>query len=327
MISSDLGFHGFSAETWTNLLSLVGYNHPAYSRRRPTLVIVEDADGAAIAAFRTDRGALRLAHYRGRDELAQLCWEQGCRNAIVVQEGALETLAERAASQMPLAGSYIQQWLAVFAALRRAEDEGTIHYWPPRPALPVPRTGMVERAIDLVLPRGTAAVLAAWEAGRLWTAVALRRRDSEIDTIAGPGTIQQWTGPLSGDHRRDHRAIRQAVDANLAPMHLGLYALRHDLERLLRASEPGAWLQAVALRELVLNPAPPYAGIALGADAARAVAHTTRGFLGGLDLFAHVEPLVSRAREHLGQASSMTHLLGFNPLERLAERLQRGDRE
>lgn len=327
MISADVVFEGFGAQTWLRLLTLLGYQHPVQSRHAPVLVVVEDADGAAIAAFRTDTGIVAASDYRGRAHVGEMCRSEGCARAVIVQEGALETLAERAAAAFPLDGHYLAQWLRIFGALQQARSEGTIAYWPARRTLPVPTPAMVERALDLVLPDNSAAVAVTWERGQLHTAVAIRRRGGLIDAVVGPRSIEAWTGPLSGDYRRDHRMITRAVHRRLAPVHVGLFATHQELTQLLRASDPGAWFKATALREVILDPAPPYAGVALGADGARAVASTTRKFLGGLDVFASVEPLLSQARERLAETSSITSLLGFNPLERLAERLKQADQD
>lgn len=327
MISEDLSFHGFGAQSWMRLLTLLGYRSPSYDSRRPTLVIVENADGEGLAAFRTDSGCVPIGRYRGRQSLGDLCRAEGCRQAVVIQEGALDTLAERASAEFPLEGHYLSQWLSVAAALRRAEVEGTVAYHPPRRSFPLPSAAMLERAVDMLLPDDRSLVAVAWDAGSLWTGVALRRRGGQVDAMVGPRALLDWTGPLSGDYRRDHRMINRAVGRMLAPVHIGLYARRHDLEQLLRSSEPGAWLKAVALREVILDPAPRYANVALGADAARAITARTRDFLGGLDLFSGLEPLFTEARERLGQSGSVTSTLGFNPLERLAERLKRADED
>lgn len=325
MIGADVVFEGFGAEAWLRLLTTLGYQHPAHAPRKPVLVIVEDADGAAIAAFRTDSGAVPIARYRGRAHVGELCRAEGCHRAIVVQEGALETLSERAAAEFPFDGHYLAQWLHILEALQQARIEGTISHWPARRVLPVPTPNMVERALDLILPDGTAAVAVTWQDARIYTGIAIRRRGGRIDAVLGPRRIEAWTGPLSGDYRRDHRAVTRAVSRHLAPVHVGLYTTHRELSQLLRASESGAWFKAAALREVILDPSPRYAGVALGADGARAMASTARTFLGGLDLFAAVEPMLAQARERLSESASVTNLLGFNPLQRLAERLRQSD--
>jgi hypothetical protein len=337
VISNDVRFEGFDTRAWLNLLSLFGAPRTSTvhlaaedgttSTRRGTLVIVTDVAGAPCAAFCTDRGAVAIEHASELEDMAALCARFGVERAIELQEGTIEELTERAADRLALDGDYAAQWLTLLQAARELEDEGKLRFHPPRSRTPLPTPGMLRRAIDLLLPDDHALLFALWDGQEIWTALAIHRHGGEIDRIVGPELLQEWVGPLGGDFRRDQRALRRAVARALGPVHVGVFAQREHVEALLRDPTPGTWARAVALREVIISPAPPYVHMAVGADAARALGRQARTWLGGIDLFSYVAPAAEFAREHVTRIGSVTQILGFNPLQALAARLRRRQRE
>jgi hypothetical protein len=119
--------------------------------------------------------------------------------------------------------------------------------------------------------------------------------------------------------------VVEAVSHALAPVHVGIFAQKRTLEALLRASSPGVWAQAAAVRDVIVYPTPPYVAVALGADAVRGVADVTRRFLGGIDFLSAVSPLSDLVRSRVSAIASVTEILGFDPLSALATWLRRGD--
>jgi hypothetical protein len=332
VISEDFQFEGFDARDFLNLLSLFrgpGARSEADAETfesapaRGTLVLVIDELGSPCAALNTSQGAIDLPEYRGDADLAPLCERLGVERAIVLEEGAVEELTERAAQRMLFNTDYAAQWLTLFAVVRELEDEGKLRFWPPHTRVPLPTSNMLYRVLDLLLPHDHVLLLVLWDGAALWTACALHRRGAQIDRVVGPKLLLDWTGPLGGDYRRDQRAIRRAVERALGPLHLGLFAQRDAIEELLRDPSPGAWARAVALREIIISPAPRYVHLAVGADAARAAGQRARQWLGGIDVVAYLGPAAQFAREHVARIGSITQILGFNPLQALAARLRR----
>lgn len=323
MIGEGFRFEGFDADSWIGALSLFGVNRSSDSARRGALVVVVDEDGRPCASFLTHRGHVSVDAWQGTDGLDALCELHGVQRAVVLDRGAIEELTDRAAEIMPLTADYATQWLAIASATRQLENEGKLLFWPPRRHLPLPTTQMLRRALDLLLPDNHVLLLVIWEGHRPWTVIALHRRGGDIDRVVGPDLVLDWAGPLGGDLRRDYRQVRRAVSRALGPVHCGVFARRDVIERLLAQPEPGAWARAIALREVLISPAPRYVHMAVGADAARAAGKRARGFFGGLDLTSFLAPAAGFAREHIAQIGSVTHILGFNPLEALAARLRR----
>ncbi len=252
-------------------------------------------------------------------DLADLCRRYRAGRCIVLREGAAEELMERVSLRLVRGEDYAAQWLTMWRVYRELLQGGHIQIWPSTlTALPIPTSATLERSLDLILPDGRAAVVALFDRGRLWTAAALRRRHGHFDFVAGPDLIAHWTGPLGGDWRRDYRIVSDAVARAVAPVHAGVYSDVSTVRALLREPDPGRWARAVAVRDLIVHPTPPYAAVALGADAVRGVGQATARVLGGVNLLAALNPVTHYVRGRISEIASVTETLGFNPLSALA---------
>lgn len=321
MFNENFQFHGFSASAWLHLLGLLG--HQPEARSAPRLIVIEGEPGVAIAAFSTTGNVVDISEYTGAACLESLCQRHGCRGAIMLRDGLISDAVESASSQLGDNGDLLDLLLCLLTEMRTATLRGNLVQYPASRGLPTPTAAVVRRAVDHILPDNTCMVVGVWDRHSLWTGVVLRRRDGHLDLCAGPDAIAEWVGPLGGDFHRDHRSITRAVSRIVAPVHLGLYAERDQLQNLLRNPLPGAWLKSVALREVVFDPSPAYVGAALGADGARAAADHLKTLLGGFDAFQKLQPYFGAFRDQLGSLSSVTRTLGFNPLEQLANRLNK----
>lgn len=345
MISGALRFEGFDSRSWTNLVSLFAPDvvnklaregadsdapelepHERAERARGSLIVVIDDRGRVLAAFHSVYGRVAGVRYDGPDSLAALAQEHAAQRCFVLREGVMEEIGERVARRVAADDDYVAQLLVVARAVREMNEAGLLLTWPrPLANVPIPTIGMVRRALDTVLPDEHALVLVVFSGGAPWTAMALRRQDGLIDRIAGPDLVMRWTGPLGGDWRRDYRVITDAVARHVAPVHLGVFTERRTLEELLRSPDPGAWAKAVAVRDVIVHPAPPYVAVALGADAVRAVAQRSARWLGGIDALGQLAPLASFVRGRVAEVRSVNATLGFDPLQVLALWLRRAE--
>ncbi|HJL16665.1 MAG TPA: hypothetical protein RMH99_13465 [Sandaracinaceae bacterium LLY-WYZ-13_1] len=344
MISRSLRFEGFDSRSWTNLLSLFAPNvtgrletegmgdapeldHPSPGEgRRGALVVVLDDRERVLKAFHTLRGRVVGLTYPGPDRLEELAHEWGALRCVVLREGVMEEIGERVAKRVERSDDYLAQWLVVARTVREMGEAGLLLTWPrPLGDVPIPTIGMVRRALDTVLPDGRAMVMVVWNGGSPWTGVVLRRSGGAIDLVAGPDLIARWTGPLGGDWRRDYRVISDAVARAVAPVHLGIFTDLTHVRDLLRSADPGAWARAVAVRDVIVHPTPPYVAVALGADAVRAFAQQSARWLGGLDALGQLAPLASYVRGRVAEVASVTATLGFDPLAVLAQWLRRAE--
>ena len=176
---------------------------------------------------------------------------------------------------------------------------------------------MSGRAWDHLLPDGHAGVIVLFEGVELETAVVLRRRGAGLDRVLGPEVLRRMVGRLDGDLRRDPRAVREAVERELGPMAFGVFAPTTTLRELLMSRESGAWAGALARREVVLDPMPPWAAVAAGAGALHAVGRRSRDVLSTLDALGVFGPFSKRAREvgELLGSVDVRAMLGFDPLD------------
>jgi hypothetical protein len=359
MIAKDIRIEGFDARTWTNLVSLFAPNVAYRTHKAPrasdapeihagvltertrtgedqpvteprgTLFLVVTPRGRVLSARHSVRGRVKGLTYEGHGSLESLAREHGARRVLVLREGAVEEVTERATARLERHDDYGAQLLTVMRTIRDAMDTGAIHVWPrPFAGVPIPTAPLISRAMDGVLPDDHAMVLGVFSRGTLWTFAALRRSAGEIDRVIGPDVVLRWTGPLGGDFRRDHRVIADAVTTNLAPVHLGIFAEVEDLTALLRSNEPGAWARAIVSRDIIVHPTPPYVAVALAADGVRAAAKRTESWLAGtgaLEALSQLAPIASYVRGRVGEVASVTSLLGFDPLKLLAAWLERAD--
>ena len=335
MISGEIRFEGFDVGSWTNLLSLVvpGVVQPKPAPASPnpasweapsapgtgSAVVVCTKHGDILNVQHSVRGRLDAGPLRIRDTLEEsaqaLCGQLDANRCLVLREGVMEELAERLALRFNLDEGYGSQWLMLLRAVRELMDADQMALWPnPLAGIPIPSAGTLGRALDLALPSNRTAVVVLWHQREIWTAAAVRRRESGIDLVAGPDLIQRWAGPLGGDWRRDYRVVSDAVARATAPVHVGIFAEAEAFRGLLRSSASGAWATEVAVRNVILNPLPSAYGVALGADALRGVGRVSAQFLGGLDIVHTVLPWAQRVRAQLTEAATIVDVLGFDPL-------------
>lgn len=343
MISEHLRFEGFDSRSWTNLISLFAPNVVSRlqteaaesdapeaddepSARVGGLVVVLDDRDRVLKAFHTRRGHVRDLEYPGADGLAELAAHHGAARCVVLREGVVEEITERIARRMDRGDDYVAQLLICARAIREMSEAGLLLTYPRTMGnVPIPTMGMVRRALDTVLPDEHAMVVVIWNGSTPWTGMVLRRNRGAIDLVAGPDLIARWTGPLGGDWRRDYRVICEAVTETVAPVHLGLFTDLGTARELLRDYEPGTWARAVAVRDVIIHPTPPYVAVALGADAARRAAQETARWLGGIDTLGQLAPLAHYVRGRVAEIASVSRTLGFDPLELLALYLRRAE--
>lgn len=345
MIHPSLRFEGFDSRSWTNLISLFAPSviarlstegadsdapeleeHEREGRARGALVVVLDDRDRVIKALHTVHGRVEGLVWSGPAELPALAASYGARRCIAMREGVMEEIAERVARRVDRDDDYVAQWLLLARTVRELSEAGLLHTWPrPLANVPIPTSAMVERAMDTVLPEGHAMVLVVWNGSSPWTGLVLRREAGGIDLVAGPDLIARWTGPLGGDWRRDYRVVSDAVTDAVAPVHLGIFTELSTLRSLLRSSDAGAWARAVAVRDVIVHPTPPYVAVALGADAVRAVARESTRWLGGIDALAPLAPIATFVRGRVAEVASVTATLGFDPLKVLAQWLRRAE--
>jgi hypothetical protein len=324
MIDPDIRIAGFDAQSFRRLLALFTPDPNAAGAETTggLLFVVENAHGEILFAHHSKRG--RIERLPDVTDPAKLRRIYGARRCVVVREGALEELEQRTALRLSPKDDYLTQLLMVAHATREMIHAEQIRIDPdPFGSLPLPGPAMIGRALDVLLPPGRSAVLCSWDGASIDTAAAVHRGETgSIVSLIGPEWLERSVGPLGGDFRRDYRHITEAVSTSIAPVAIGIFAEARTLHALLRSPDPGAFAAAAATRDLVVHPMPPYAAVALGADALRSVAATSGRALGGVDLVTAFTP-IARALLDAVDVHTVTSILGFNPLATLSQWLAR----
>jgi hypothetical protein len=250
---------------------------------------------------------------------------------VAARFGALDEVMERFGARARRHDDATTQFLSLVGILREMTVEGSIERWPRRlSGVPVPTAAMVHVALDSVCANGHAIALGMFKDGELWTSFVARRQGGLFDVIAGPDEIRGAMGVLSGDFRRDYPHLVEAVERVYAPLSLGCFGEVGTFRDLLLDGRPGAWARAVALRDIVLAPAPLAVGLAVGFDGARFAYQSVRDLASRLDPFGFALPVLDAARRRAaGATDSVTRkkqiedILGFDPMAALRALLRR----
>lgn len=337
MIDLETRVSGFDARSWNRLITVVA---PGLASRAPheweahaasdggTLVVFFQSD-RVLTALHSRRGVVTLEDnaWPGRHGLESLARQTGSHFVIACEAGALEEFYERIGGRLALGDDDVTTLLVSVGALRELHDEGAILLWPDLvPAhVPLPSPAVVNRTVDFLLPDDRAVLVALFDHDSIDTAIIVDRRGGSIHRVLGPEVLRDLVGPLGGDFRRDYRVIRAAVERHVAPLAWGVYTTTPILHDLLRNTQPSAWAEAIATRDVVVDPMPLWLAVAAGAGVVREAAGRSRTLLSGLGVFAALTPLARRARE-FGESYGVdpSRLLGFNPLRVLSVILRQG---
>lgn len=347
MIAKDLRIIGFSSLDWQRIGGLL------LRRKTKRAFIFVDETQVVVDGFSAHRG-LQYAIEQTRaqptrfDSFLEGVQQQTADFEIFrIDHDILREVSDALGAMLvdhrnqALRRDVAQQALALWSLFRSQETLGRVQIYraesnPPR-RIPVPTATAMQRALNIVLPPQHSALLGVWGGEGLVVGCVIRRNmNGEIDLLAGPRQIHRWAGPLGGDWYRDIYWLTQQISEKVAPVHVGVHGTIEQWQRLLHPSEPrlGAWLKAVTLREIVIDPMPPYIKAALATDAMRLGLSQMRIMLRKLpkfmvpssllseepsSAFASTLDLVLAVRSQWQTLASVTKALGFNPLDILID--------
>ena len=337
MINLETRISGFDARSWNRLVTVVA---PGLASRAPNEWDAHAAsDGGTLLVFfhqtrvlralHTRRGAVEITEpWTGSEGMEALARRQGAHFVIACEAGALEEFYERIGGRLRLDDDDIATLLITLGALRELHDEGAIALWPDLipDRVPLPTAAVVHRALDFLVPDDHAVLVALFDDDSIDTAVVVDRRGGSIRRVLGPEVLRDLVGPLGGDFRRDYRTIRSAVERHIAPLAWGVFTTTPRLHDLLRSSQPSSWAEAIATRDVVIDPMPTWIGLAAGAGVVRAAAMRSRSVLSGLGVLGALTPIARRLREVTESVTGFdpTRSIGFNPLRALSVILRQG---
>jgi hypothetical protein len=324
VFAPDLYFVGFTAQEWHALLEAfrpvdtAQGDSPAVSKGGVVLV----TDGKRpIKLLHTVKGRLDPNEQPWPAALPDIAKRHASRWVVELEFGALETLFDRFGDALKPDDDYLKQVLALLALFRQYEVEGRIRVWPPSLSQwPVPSHKTASRALDAFCPAGQSVLIGVFKKGQLYTALAARRGPLGFDRIVGPSVLRREMGLVSGDWTRDYRYLTRAAEAGVGTVCVGCFAELATLQALAGSRRPGAWAEAIAIREVILSPVVPALAIPVGIDVGlaalkgvRALAERARS----VDWLAPQGPLahfIDRIQGAKSPALNLKSILGFDPL-------------
>ena len=344
VLTPDVRFEGWTTQDWIRFTRL--WQPRATPDREPTRprggVIVVHEDGQVLKLLHTKHGRLDPASGpppSGQADARALALRTGQPSALVevakahhaswalgMRLGALDEVMERFGARARRGDDLTAQGLQLVTIVREMIGEGAIASWPQRlRGLPVPTPHVVRRTLDALCPDGRAIALGLFDAEGLWVSFVARRRAGAFDVIAGPDELRPALGLLSGDWRRDYRHLARAVEERYAPLSFGCFADVTRFRALQTDGHPGAWMRAVAVRDVVLAPMPVAVGVGLGVDGARYALRGLRVLTERIAPLAALGPMVDAARARVAKVTGkdVGALLGFDPLAALRALLER----
>jgi hypothetical protein len=309
---------------WTNLLRFLSTPAPLPgadgARREGGLIVLHEGD-RILKAIRTGGGRVEGLTWDGPAELKALARAQGVRWVAAFQDGALDELMHRVQQRVRIDQDALSQWLEWARAARELLAEGLIAVHPhPFEGVPTPQAATLARAFDLALPDDRTAVLYLFEGPSVYTSLVVRKTRGAIDLIAGHRALGLHPAELRSF--LDYPRILDAVKRRFGEPHVGFFAERATAQRLLADPRPGTWARAYALREVIVEPMTPWAGVMLGSGVVREAFDRSRKLLSRLDPLGLAQPFARAARDKLTATVDFKQILGFDPFE-VIERLIR----
>lgn len=316
MIGEDFAFFGFDDSTWDRLVSLLlGERGDGDRAPRGVLIVVVARGAGPVAAFHTARGSVDPASLAPLDDLRVFCRDMDAGACLIVRPGRKTSFADYLSDPLDPDEDYVARVMRFARVVRELGGGRLLGVWPnPLPDVLLPAAPAAKPAGEALLPDDHNAVLGVFDGGELWTAAVLRRHGGAFDTLAGPKAIEQWTGPLGGDWRRDHRVVIRAVERELGPVHVGVFMDRATSRSVFVNRDIGAWALGYARRNLILHPMPAFAAAALGVNGIAGIAQAAFQAIEEMDP-DEVAHIAAGFWHGLTDGQGLAGLLGFSPTE------------
>lgn len=349
MLAERIEFRDFDAVRVGNLGRLVAsgpWSGGGLGRGNgPAGLIVLRRSGRVVKALRTGRGPIEPGPVAAAASLSEAAGLVGARWAVAVDVEALVAANEAASARLAVGCDLVDLLYEIVRALADQAAAGRLEVWPEIfEGIKVPPRDAIARLFDTALPPHTSALAYVFEGSTLRAELICVRGAREVATLAGHDALR--CGPPPGRWREGYGQLLEAARRELAPPSIGVFVELEALRRLMGTTGDGELPRALARRDLIIDPLPPWLAGPLGALAARDAVEAGRRVgerllrrvgegmgpratgLGAAiagkvaDRLRRAAPIerVGETVERLRKSADLTELLGFDPL-RLGARL------
>ncbi len=275
MLTKDVRFEGWNTEDWGRLLSLWksspenGASEESARRAPGGGLLVIHSGGRVRKMLHTQKGRIEKEGEPWPTPLADLAAKHAARWVLAAPSGGLEKIAERFGARCRQEDDLSGQARLLLDIVRELVGAGIIEIWPNRiDRLTLPSHPLLENTFEAIYPPGQVIFVALFDQGELFTSIALERQKGGISRIVGPDDLRPRLTFLSGDFRRDYRYTLAAAEDTIGPVAFGCFSELAIFRGLQNERSWGAWLKALAVRDVIITPTKSSLVAPIAADAA-----------------------------------------------------------
>lgn len=295
----------------------------ALSPRMPALVLLRGGrvlriviwGGGPLAA--TELPASELSSV-GPAELRALAERHRLPFIVALETTVLPELWAEVQSAISPGEDYVAQGLAAARVLREAL--GKTVFVEPRVMglMPLPSYPLLQATLNQILPDDRSVVFYLVDQGRVWTSLIVVKRAGDICLLTSHAAIADRVQFSS--IRSDAPTVLRAVGERFAPAQVGIFLPLRVWHELI-AGDRSAVARAIANRQALLDPAPPWllalVGVGAMAEAATRSVRLAGKLLSASRLGSKLLPLSDTAERLVQTVTSPLEALGLDPWELL----------
>jgi len=269
MFTRDVRFEGWTTEDWSRLLGLLKSSPETTSEAVGGGLLIIHSGGRVRKMLHTRRGRIDKDGVQWPAPLPPLAAQHGASWIVAAPTGGLERLAERFGARCRREDDLAMQARHLLDIVRDLAAEGIIEIWPHRiDRFSLPSRTPFGNTFGALFPPEHVIGMALFHQGELWTSIAIKREKGGISRIVGPDELRRRLTFLSGDFRRDYRYTLAAMEDTIGPVAIGCFSELSIFRDLQSGRSWGAWLRALAVRDVIITPTRASLAAPLMADAA-----------------------------------------------------------
>lgn len=277
MISKSVEFRDFNGTRYHNLEGLfrgdLARTDSAQEARAPGVgprgLLVLKRRGRVVKVRHTHLGRLDPEGLGDLSSLADAAARHGARWIAVADGEALEEINEAASATLRVGHDMVDLALALLGEFETQIEKGRVSIWPNLfEGVRLPSRNALRRLFDVVLPPGTTFLLYIFDGEALWAEIICARGEHQIMVIAGHDALE--CGPPPWRWRDEYKMLLTASAERFGPPALGIFLSLDAAREILSGSWGGGELpKALARKELIFDPLPPWLAGPLGVMAIR----------------------------------------------------------